>query len=78
MKKPITATTNNSVNNWGIILLILTLPIVLISIINNQAFAISGEEISAKVSEWLVNEGIKGIPVFSKKVFIKIAIMKLK
>ena len=45
--------------------------IVLISIINNQAFAISGEEISAKVSEWLVNEGIKGIPVFSKKSLYK-------
>ena len=45
--------------------------IVLIFIINNKAFAITGEEISAKVSHWLTKEGIKGNPVFSKKSFYK-------
>ena len=41
----------------------------LISIMNNQSIAISGEEISTKVSEWLTKEGIKGTPVFSKNTF---------
>ena len=36
--------------------------VILISIINKQAIAISGEEISTKVSEWLIKEGIKGTP----------------
>ena len=38
--------------------------IILISIINKQAIAITGKEISAKVSHWLTKEGIKGTPVF--------------
>ena len=45
--------------------------VTLISIINKQAIAISGEEISKKVSEWLTNEGIKGTPIFSKNSFYK-------
>ena len=45
--------------------------VILISIINKQAIAISGEEISAKVSQWLIKEGIKGTPVFSKNTFYK-------
>ena len=45
--------------------------VILISIINNQAIAISGEEISTKVSEWLIKEGIKGTPIFSKNSFYK-------
>ena len=45
--------------------------VTLISIINKQAIAISGEEISTKVSQWLTNEGIKGTPVFSKNTFYK-------
>ena len=45
--------------------------VILISIINKQAIAITGEEISTKVSQWLTNEGIKGTPVFSKNTFYK-------
>ena len=39
---------------------------ILICLINKQAIAITGEEISAKVSKWLTKEGIEGIPIFSK------------
>ena len=45
--------------------------IILISIINKQAIAITGKEISLKVSHWLTQEGIKGTPVFSKNTFFK-------
>ena len=45
--------------------------VILISIINKQSIAISGEEISTKVSEWLIKEGIKGTPIFSKNSFYK-------
>ena len=45
--------------------------IILISIINKQAIAITGEEISSKVSQWLIKEGIKGTPVFSKNTLFK-------
>ena len=45
--------------------------VILISIINKQAIAISGEEISTKVSQWLINKGVKGTPVFSKNSFYK-------
>jgi len=45
--------------------------VILIPIINKQAIAISGEEISTKVSEWLIKEGIKGTPIFSKNSFYK-------
>ena len=45
--------------------------IILISIINKQAIAITGKEISTKVSQWLTKEGIKGSPVFSKNTFFK-------
>ena len=45
--------------------------VILISIMNKQAIAITGEEISTKVSEWLTKEGIEGTPVFSKNSFYK-------
>ena len=45
--------------------------VILIFLINKQATAITGEEISAKVSQWLIKEGIKGTPVFSKNTFYK-------
>ncbi len=45
--------------------------VILISILNKQAIAITGEEISTKVSQWLTKKGIEGIPVFSKKSFYK-------
>ena len=37
-----------------------------ICLAHKQALAITGEEISAKVSDWLIKEGINGKPVFSK------------
>ena len=40
--------------------------LIFISLINEHATAITGEEISAKVSKWLTKEGIEGIPIFSK------------
>ena len=52
--------------------------VILISIINKQAIAISGEEISTKVSQWLTNEGIKGTPVFSKNTFYKDCINEIE
>ena len=45
--------------------------IIPICLINNQAMAISGQEISEKVSLWLTKEGIKGSPVFSKNSVFK-------
>ncbi len=45
--------------------------VILISFINKHAMAITGEEISSKVSHWLIKEGIKGTPVFSKNSFYK-------
>ena len=44
---------------------------ILICLINTQAIAITGEEISVKVSQWLTKEGVKGIPIFSKNRFYK-------
>jgi len=38
---------------------------------NKQAIAITGEEISIKVSHWLTKEGIAGTPIFSKNSFYK-------
>ena len=40
--------------------------IIFIGLINNHAVAISGQEISKRVSFWLANEGIDGSPIFSK------------
>ena len=45
--------------------------IILICLFNKQTFAISGEEISVKVSQWLTKEGINGTPVFSKNSHFK-------
>ena len=45
--------------------------IILISLINKQAVAISGHEISEKVSYWLSKEGVTGTPIFSKNRFFK-------
>ncbi len=45
--------------------------VILITIINQQAIAITGEEISKKVSKWLTKEGIKGTPVFSRNASYK-------
>ena len=40
--------------------------IVLIYLINKPVHAITGEEISSKVSKWLIKEGVSGTPIFSK------------
>ena len=40
--------------------------VVLISMTNKQVIAITGEEISTRVSQWLTKEGIEGTPIFSK------------
>ena len=45
--------------------------LILISLINKQAIAITGEEISAKVSKWLTEEGIEGTPIFPKNSIYK-------
>jgi len=45
--------------------------IILICLINKQVFAITGEEISSRVSKWLISEGITGSPVFSKNSSFK-------
>ena len=45
--------------------------IILFCLINKQTFAISGEEISAKVTQWLNKEGINGTPIFSKNRHFK-------
>ena len=45
--------------------------IISIFLINNQAMAISGQEISQKVSQWLVSEGVNGSPIFSNKTVFK-------
>ena len=45
--------------------------IISIFFINKPSLAITGEEISAKVSQWLIKEGIKGTPIFSKNTFYK-------
>ena len=45
--------------------------IILIILINKQASAITGEEISNKVSDWLTKIGLSGTPVFSKNSSFK-------
>lgn len=39
--------------------------------VSNQAIALSGEDISKKISEWLITENVSGEPVFSKKSIYK-------
>ena len=53
------------------IIIKIILLVILISTINKQAIAISGEEITKKVSVWLAREGVEGIPVFSQNSFYK-------
>ncbi len=45
--------------------------LILICFTTSQSIAITGEEISAKVSEWLVEKGVNGTPVFSKNISFK-------
>ena len=39
--------------------------------VSKQAIALSGEDISKKISEWLITENVSGEPVFSKKSIYK-------
>jgi flagella basal body P-ring formation protein FlgA len=47
--------------------------LILLSIlfVSNQAIALSGEDISKKISEWLITENVSGKPIFSKKSIYK-------
>ena len=46
--------------------------------VSNQAIALSGEDISKKISEWLITENVSGEPVFSKKSIYKDCLNDLK
>ena len=39
--------------------------------VSKQAIALSGEDISKKISEWLITENVSGKPIFSKKSIYK-------
>ena len=39
--------------------------------VSNQAIALSGEDISKKISEWLITKNVSGKPIFSKKSIYK-------
>ena len=39
--------------------------------VSKQAIALSGEDISKKISEWLITENVSGEPIFSKKSIYK-------
>ena len=42
------------------------LTVLAVTLLSKPTMAITGKDISEKVSEWLVSEGVKGKPVFSK------------
>ena len=42
------------------------LTLLAVTLLNKPTIAITGKDISEKVTEWLVSEGVKGKPVFSK------------
>ena len=46
--------------------------------VSKQAIALSGEDISKKISEWLITENVSGEPVFSKKSIYKDCLNDLK
>ena len=47
------------------------LTILLISTISKQTIAITGKEVSEKISTWLLTQGIEGKPLFSKIIVFK-------
>ena len=47
------------------------LTILLISTISKQTIAITGKEVSEKISTWLLTQGIEGKPLFSKTIVFK-------
>ena len=46
--------------------------------VSKQAIALSGEDISKKISEWLITENVSGEPVFSKKSIYKDCLNDIK
>lgn len=46
--------------------------------VSKQAIALSGEDISKKISEWLITKNVSGEPVFSKKSIYKNCLNDLK
>ena len=46
--------------------------------VSKQAIALSGEDISKKISEWLITENVIGEPVFSKKSIYKDCLNDIK
>jgi len=47
------------------------LTILIISTISKQTIAITGKEVSKKISSWLLTQGIEGEPLFSKTIVFK-------
>ena len=47
------------------------LTILIISTISKQTIAITGKEVSEKISTWLLTQGIEGKPLFSKTIVFK-------
>ena len=47
------------------------LTILIISTISKQTIAITGKEVSEKISTWLLTQGIEGNPLFSKTIVFK-------
>lgn len=58
---------------WLMIIAMFKFSLILLSIlfVSNQAIALSGEDISKKISEWLITENVSGKPIFSKKSIYK-------
>lgn len=58
---------------WSLLkkLLYYVLTILIISTISKQTIAITGKEVSEKISTWLLTQGIEGKPLFSKTIVFK-------
>lgn len=58
---------------WLMIIAMFKFSLIFLSIlfVSNQAIALSGEDISKKISEWLITENVSGKPIFSKKSIYK-------
>ena len=49
-----------------------------ITLVSKESFALSGKDISEKISEWLLLEGVRGKPIFSKTSVYKNCLSDLK
>ena len=54
------------------------LTVLAVTLLSKPTMAITGKDISEKVSEWLVSEGVSGRPVFSKTGIYKDCINNIK